>query len=72
MQGQSIPYDGVLTPKERTVLSEDEFADVKIAQLDREFMSGPYALSHKISPKEVNLAVMNPSYAAYIEAGVAS
>lgn len=51
-------------------LSAEEFSDLHIAMLDKEFMSGSYALSHRLSPREVNLAVISASYQEYIDKGV--
>jgi hypothetical protein len=55
------------TPKPSRELSSEEYGDLRDAMNDMEFQSIPYALTHKLSPKEVNKAVRSSSYEEYID-----
>ncbi len=48
-------------------LSEEEYNDLKTAMQDKEFQSGRYALTHRLSPREINKAVPSADYQTYID-----
>ncbi len=63
------PEDGPAVaeaPKARA-LSNEEYLDLRAAMQDKEFQSARYSLVNKLSPKEVNKAVVSKSYDEYIE-----
>lgn len=47
-------------------LTADQYDELRDAMFEKDFQSMPYALTHKMSPKEVNLAVQTTSYADYL------
>jgi hypothetical protein len=51
----------------REPLSIEQYDDIRAAMHDREFQSGKYSLSHKLSPKEVNAAVRSSTYQNYLD-----
>lgn len=55
-----------LTPKETRSLTENEYAALRDAMNDRDFMSAKYALTHRLSPREVNIAVRSLDYEDYL------
>lgn len=63
---QQKPFVAEQAPKNARPLSTEEYEELRSAMLDREFQSAPYALTHKLSPKEVNRAVKSVDYDDYI------
>ena len=46
-------------------LDEDQYAELRDAMHDREFMSARYSLTHKLPPREVNAAIRSTDYEDY-------
>ena len=46
-------------------LDEDQYAELRDAMHDREFMSAKYSLTRKLPPREVNAAVRSTDYEDY-------
>jgi hypothetical protein len=51
----------------REPLSAEQYGAVRTAMHDREFQSGKYSLSSKLSPKEVNAAIRSRNYEDYLD-----
>ncbi len=54
-------------PEPTTELTEDQYDELRDAMHDRDFMSAKYALTHKLSPREVNAAIRSTDYEDYLE-----
>lgn len=52
---------------DKKALSLEEYLDLREAMSGHDFMSSSYALTHKLSPREVNKAIRHENYDAYIE-----
>lgn len=50
----------------REILTSDEYDKIRYAMKDREFMSGEYALTNGLSPREVNRTVRSANYKEYL------
>lgn len=48
-------------------IGPDRYKAIREAMLDKEFMSGRYAMTNKLSPREVNAAVRSKDYSDYLE-----
>lgn len=64
------PKESAVEVAARRALSSEEYDELRTAMNDSQFQSGRYALTNRLSPKEVNLAIESADYDAYIEAGV--
>lgn len=57
-------------PSARRFFSREDYDKVRDAMHQRDFMSNQYALTQKLSPKEVNAAVRSTDYDDYRQAAV--
>ncbi len=48
-------------------LTQEQYDELRDAMHDREFMSAKYALTHELSPREVNAAIRSTDYEDYLE-----
>lgn len=48
-------------------LGVDQYDQLRAAMYDRDFSSAKYALTHRLSPREVNAAIRSSSYDDYID-----
>lgn len=53
-------------PQSRVTLTGEQYIELRKAMHDREFQSAKYALINKLSPREVNRAVVTKDYQEYM------
>lgn len=53
--------------KKREPLTPEQYAEIRSEMQDKEFQSMRYAMTHKMSPAEVNHAIKSSSYEHYLD-----
>ena len=64
---RSAPPPVSYTPLTKDPLTAEQYGELRQNMLDREFQSARYALTRKLSPREINLAVRSANYQNYLE-----